>query len=205
MRPAARLALVFVLLGAGAAGAARLDVTVRDPGDRAHVATVRRAWSGAEQDLRALGLRLPGARLEAAASAADLAARTGEPWFVAASTRGTVIRTQRLGALAARGLLPLTVRHEAFHLAQPRGLPRWLAEGLARVFSGEASRDPASPTGLEGLRDADLDHLLATRDPARLTAAYREAARRARALVGRVGWKGALGGQSSSSGASKIR
>jgi hypothetical protein len=186
---------VLSALTVGAADAARLTVTVRDPADRAYVHAVRAAWTAAARDLSALGLSVPDARLDAAASAADLAARTGEPWFVAASTRGRVIRTQRLGALAARGLLPHTVRHEAFHVAQPDGLPRWLAEGLARLFSGEAVRDPATPTGLEGVRGADLDRLLAARDEVRLSAAYREATRRAREQVARQGWRGVLSGR----------
>lgn len=200
-----RLALAIALLLAAVAGAApsaartaRADglvVAYTDPRDRAALLEVFAAWRAARRDLRDLGLAAPAARIEAAGSAADFARRTGEPWFVAASTRGAVIRTQRLSALASRGAargLAVTVRHEAFHAAQPKGLPRFLAEGLARVFSGEAARDPAGPTGLEHRPDADLDALLAARDEATLGAAYVEATRRASRLVRVRGWRAVL-------------
>lgn len=192
-----RAVLLALLLGAAPAltvREGRLSVTVRDPGDRAHLAAVFRAWREAERDLRDLGLRVPDVRLEAALNAADFARRTGEGWFVAATTRGGVIHTQRLGALAARGTLLLTVRHEAFHTAQPPGLPRWLAEGLARLFSGEAAGDPADPTGLERVPGRDLDARLSARREADLTAAYREATRRAEQRVRARGWARVLAG-----------
>ncbi|GBF06771.1 hypothetical protein DAERI_100134 [Deinococcus aerius] len=180
--------LLAGLLGVASAQGGRLDVAVSDPRDRAYLPAVFGAWRGAGRDLSALGLTLPDTRLAAAASAADFARRTGEPWFVAATTRGAVIHTQRLGALAARGTLALTIRHEAFHVAQPRDLPRWLAEGLARLFSGEAGRDPPGPTGLEGLPEGTLSARLAARGEGDLSAAYREATRRARQLVRARGW-----------------
>ena len=171
----------------------RLSVTYADPRDRQQLGAVYKAWDAAARDLKELGLELPAnVRIEAAGNAADFAARTGEPANIAASTRGAVIRMQRLSALAGRGLLPVTVRHEAFHTAQPPGIPRWLAEGLARTFSGEGRADPRTPTGLEGMPDARLDAELLGRDPARLNAAYREATVRAAKLVRARGWKGAL-------------
>ena len=171
----------------------RLSVSYADPRDRQQLGAVYKAWDTAARDLKELGLGLPAnVRIEAAGNAADFAARTGEPANIAASTRGAVIHMQRLSALAGRGLLPTTVRHEAFHTAQPPGIPRWLAEGLARTFSGEGRADPHTPTGLEGLPDARLDAELLGRDPARLTAAYREATVRAAKLVRAQGWRGAL-------------
>ncbi|WP_019586615.1 hypothetical protein [Deinococcus apachensis] len=180
--------LLAGLLGIASARGGQLSVEVGDPRDRAYLPAVFGAWRGVGRDLHALGLTLPDTRLEAATSASDFARRTGEPWFVAATTRGAVIHTQRLGALAARGTLPLTIRHEAFHAAQPRSLPRWLAEGLARLFSGEAERDPRGPTGLEGLPEGTLSARLAARGEGDLSAAYREATRRARQLVQTRGW-----------------
>ncbi|MFK7600901.1 hypothetical protein ACI3L1_01680 [Deinococcus sp. SM5_A1] len=170
-----------------------LTVTYLDPRDRQQLGAVFKAWDAAARDLRALGLPPPAkVRIEAAGNAADFQARTGEPVHIAASTQGAVIRTQRLSALTARGLLPTTIRHEAFHTAQPAGIPRWLAEGLARTFSGEGKADPRTPTGLEGVADARLDAKLLERDPAQLNAAYREATVRAAKLVRARGWKGAL-------------
>ena len=171
-----------------------LSVAFTDARDRAELSAVFLAWDGAVRDLRAIGLSVPAmTKIEAAGSAADFAARTGEPAGIAASTRGSVIRTQRLSALAARGLLPFTVRHEAFHTAQPAGLARWLAEGLARTFSGEALSDPPAPTGLESVPDDALSAQLLVRDPVRLSAAYHEATRRARFLIQKRGWKAVLG------------
>ncbi|GGO25519.1 hypothetical protein GCM10008949_15380 [Deinococcus humi] len=171
----------------------RLSVIFADPRDRQQLGAVYEAWDAAARDLKGLGLELPAnVRIEAAGNAADFAARTGEPANIAASTRGAVIRTQRLSALAERGLLPTTVRHEAFHTAQPPGIPRWLAEGLARTFSGEGRADPRTPTGLEGMPDARLDAELLSRDPGRLSTAYREATVRAAKLVRARGWQGAL-------------
>ncbi|WP_424952775.1 hypothetical protein [Deinococcus sp.] len=196
----ALLALLLASAGQSAAAPAEvrrggLSVVYTDARDRAELSTVFLAWNGAVRDLRARGLSVPAAvSLRAAGSAADFAARTGEPAGIAASTRGNVIYTQRLSALGAHGLLPFTIRHEAFHTAQPAGLARWLAEGLARTFSGEALSDPPAPTGLEGVPDASLSARLLARDPVLLNAAYREATRRARLLVHRRGWRSVLGG-----------
>ncbi|WP_295821496.1 hypothetical protein [uncultured Deinococcus sp.] len=172
-----------------------LTVTYTDPRDRAHLGLVFRTWAQATADLKALGLSVRPVQLTAASSATDFARLTGEPASIAASTRGQTITTQRLGALAGRGLLASTIRHEGFHTAQPPGLPRWLAEGLARLFSGETTGDSAEPTGLTALSGAQLDARLLGRVPGQAGAAYREATRRAKALVARVGWKGALGGK----------
>ncbi|MFC3835212.1 MULTISPECIES: hypothetical protein [Deinococcus] len=172
-----------------------LTVTYTDPRDRAHLGLVFRTWAQATADLKALGLSVRPVQLTAASSATDFARVTGEPASIAASTRGQTITTQRLGALAERGLLASTIRHEGFHTAQPPGLPRWLAEGLARLFSGEAAGDSAEPTGLTALSGAQLDARLLGRVPGQAGAAYREATRRAKVLVARVGWKGALGGK----------
>lgn len=170
-----------------------LTVTCGDPRDRAQLPLVFHTWAQATADLRAHGLNVRAVHLIAASSAADFARMTGEPASIAASTRGQTITTQRLGALAARGILDSTVRHEAFHTTQPSGLPRWLAEGLARVFSGEARTDPPAPAALTALNGTQLDAQLLGRDAGQARDAYREATRRALALVKRAGWAGALG------------
>ena len=195
----ALLALLLISAGhsAGTATDVRrggLSVEYSDARDRAELGTVFLAWNTAVRDLRAIGLNVPATvSIEAAGSAAEFFVRTGEPAGIAASTRGDVIRTQRLSALGARGLLPFTVRHEAFHTAQPAGLARWLAEGLARTFSGEALSDPSTRTGLENVPDASLNARLLTRTPAALNAAYREATRRAHRLIQERGWLAVLG------------
>ena len=147
------LAALLGLLASGAKVQAEvqrggLTVSYADARDRAHLGAVFKAWETAARDLRALGLPPPAqVRIVAAASAADFAARTGEPASIAASTRGGVIVTQRLAALALSGRLPTTIRHEAFHTAQPAGLPRWLAEGLARLFQRRGGQRPAGSDG----------------------------------------------------------
>lgn len=170
-----------------------LTVTYRDPNDAKQLPLVFSTWEKASKDLKALGLSVPKVQLNAALNAAEFAQRTNESGSIAASTRGSNIHTQRLTALAARGILEGTIRHEAFHTAQPANLPRWQAEGLARMFSGEAERDPAKPTGLEDLTNAQLDARLLGRTPGQTGLAYAEATRRARALVRKFGWHGALG------------
>lgn len=191
------LLLGSALVSSGLAAQVRhgnLVVSYVDARDAEQLAAVFRAWDAAAGDLRRLGLPVPArVRIEAALNAAGFAQRTGEAAGIAAITRGATISTQRLGALAARGTLPVTIRHEAFHTAQPPGLPRWLAEGLARTFSGEGSRDPAGVTGLETLSESALSAALAGRQPARLTQAYVEATRRAAAKLRVGGWKGVPG------------
>jgi hypothetical protein len=170
-----------------------LTIKYRDPNDRAQLEFVFKAWRGAVRDLEQIGLKPQATTLNAFSSATEFARMTGEPWFISASTRGTVIRTQRLGALQKRGILEFTIRHEAFHTVQPATLPRWLAEGLARHFSREDARDPRGPTGLETVSDAALETILLGRgDQSKLNIAYYEATQRAAKLVRKKGWKVAL-------------
>jgi hypothetical protein len=167
-----------------------LTVTIHDSRDEAQLATVFTAFAKARVDLAEIGLEVKPVRLEAFSSANELARVTGEPAFVAASTRDQTIRTQRLGALKTRGLLEFTIRHEVFHTAQPLSLPRWLAEGLARRFSGEDARDSSQPSGLESVSNSKLDELLLARDSrTALNLVYLEATRRAVKLVRFRGWK----------------
>ena len=194
------LLMVLAVFGLAIAFAAPLEVrsgllTVRyhDPQDRVQLEFVFRAWRRAVRELQVLGFRPQSTVLESFAGANAFARATGEPWFVAASTQGRLIRTQRLSALRLRGSLELTVRHEAFHTVQPAHLPRWLAEGLARHFSGEGARDSRAATGLESLTEVQLDEaLLGRTGRVKLELAYREATRRARALVQAKGWQAVL-------------
>jgi stage II sporulation protein D len=74
---------------------------------------------------------------------------TGEPGWVAASTRGHTIRLQPLVELRRRSILDSTLRHELFHLlvetrASPSA-PLWFREGLVLQLSSPASPDATSP------------------------------------------------------------
>ena len=170
-----------------------LTVQLHDPRDKLHLRTVFSSFQTAQADLKEIGLEIRAVKLEAFSGAAGLANASGEPSFVAASTHGQTIQTQRLGALKARGLLGFTVRHEVFHTAQPASLPRWLAEGLARHFSGEDARDSLAPSGLESTTNSRLNELLTARDSrATLNLVYLEATRRATKLLRMQGWRRAL-------------
>ena len=68
---------------------------------------------------------------------------TGEPGFVAASTRGETIRLQPLKNLRARGSLEATLLHEMIHAVLNQRakapLPRWFGEGLVLTLTNENS------------------------------------------------------------------
>jgi stage II sporulation protein D len=88
---------------------------------------------------------------------------TGEPGWVAASTRGRIIRMQPAATLRAAGTLDTTLRHELLHLltegrARP-GLPLWFREGVALALLGP----PVNAAGAAPLSDPEmLEHLLTT-------------------------------------------
>ena len=175
----------------------RLHITIHDPRDRTRIAGVVQTFNQARHDLLGLGLSVPKIELVASANAAHFTRLTGEPATIAAvsidgGTDHNII-SQRLEALHTRGLLRYTIRHELFHSAQPKRLPRWLAEGLARHFSGEASTDPPRDTGLETKTATQLNALLEARtSPTALNRAYFEASKRALKLIRSDGWKRTL-------------
>jgi len=77
--------------------------------------------------------------------------QTGQPGWVAASTRGRVIRLQPLATLKTKGVLESTLRHELLHLLVEErartGTPVWFREGLVLYLSnssGQASAHDAT-------------------------------------------------------------
>jgi stage II sporulation protein D len=72
---------------------------------------------------------------------------TGEPGWVAASTRVRTIRLQPIAQLKSKSILESTLRHELFHLlieSKARaGIPLWFREGLALYLA--SPENPASP------------------------------------------------------------
>ena len=169
-----------------------LTIKYHDPRDQKQLEVVVSTWKDAQTKLRTIGLEPQAVTLEAYASAGGFSKATGEPWFVAAVTQGKRIQTQRLGALKARGILRFTILHEAFHTVQPSKLPRWLAEGLARIFSGENSNDP-TVTKLEQISEKQLNAALEGRNTqVTLERAYWEASRRTEKLLATRGWKSVL-------------
>lgn len=108
---------------------------------------------------------------------------TGEPGWVAASTRGRVIRMQPLQALKAVGALESTLRHELTHLflesnAAP-GLPLWFREGLVLFLAD--SKGLSDSTTIMPPNDIDR----ALRRPSNRTE-FQQAYRAAEASVARL-------------------
>ena len=76
-------------------------------------------------------------------STGDFTARTGQPWWAAAATKGNRIELQPVGILKRRGVLVPTLRHELAHAVIDRvshnRAPRWLEEGFALYLAGEGA------------------------------------------------------------------
>ncbi|HWR14263.1 MAG TPA: SpoIID/LytB domain-containing protein [Terriglobales bacterium] len=111
---------------------------------------------------------------------------TGEPGWVAASTRGNVIRLQPLSTLQRTGALESTLRHEFLHMlieSQARGdSPLWLREGLAIYLSNRATARPAKVDVVALER-----RLHSLRTEAEMRAAYRDCASAVADAVQRYG------------------
>ena len=88
-----------------------------------------------------MSINLPFLDIRLNESTGDFTARTGQPWWAAAATKGTRIELQPLALLKRRGLLATTLRHELAHVfidavSRDRA-PRWLEEGFAIHLAGE--------------------------------------------------------------------
>jgi SpoIID/LytB domain protein len=74
-------------------------------------------------------------------STGDFTARTGQPWWAAAATKGNHIEMQPVALLKHRGVLVTTLRHELAHVVidavSNNRAPRWLEEGFAIYLAGE--------------------------------------------------------------------
>ncbi|HKV24644.1 MAG TPA: SpoIID/LytB domain-containing protein [Candidatus Acidoferrum sp.] len=87
---------------------------------------------------------------------------TGEPGWVAASTRRHTIRLQPLFELKRRSVLESTLRHEMMHvLVEERakaGTPLWFREGVVLCLTDEVSTAAAPVTMTDGQMEAVLEH-----------------------------------------------
>lgn len=85
---------------------------------------------------------------------------TGQPGWVAASTRGQTVRLQPLAELRKRSVLESTLRHEFFHLLiEPRarqGTPLWFREGLVLNLSEPNKQNSPSAA----LTDKQIEEIL---------------------------------------------
>ena len=151
-----------------ALGGERVQVmTTRPQRDQSVVAMADRLARGVEERS---GLRFEGSvRIKIYPSVAAFRDATGEPGWVAGSTRGGVIRLQP-------GVGESTVRHELLHVLVEsharHGLPLWFREGAVLFLSGEQLTNK-------------LKHIPQEEAEARL--AYADALDRFRGLVGRYG------------------
>lgn len=79
-------------------------------------------------------------RLKVYATVAEFRNSTGEPGWVAASTRGRTIQMQPPDVLRQAGTLEGTIHHELLHILidayAQRGTPQWFREGLVLYLSG---------------------------------------------------------------------
>ncbi|MCL4854768.1 MAG: SpoIID/LytB domain-containing protein [Bryobacteraceae bacterium] len=109
---------------------------------------------------------------------------TGQPGWVAASTRGTVVRMQPIALLRSLGTLEAVLLHESLHLliesnAHP-SLPEWFREGLALCLSDS---DAALQQRGRAATKAEASH----------RAAHRQAKERVERLLQRFGRQRVLG------------
>ena len=166
---------------------------------RGEIESVLRTLEAAHLDMRR---RLRSASLKfSSASAAigivihdstqSFTAATGQPWFAAGATDGRRIQLQPITVLRRRRILTSTLRHEYAHavIEEIGGgrAPRWLAEGLAIHFAGEA----AMLTRFENKNRMVLDELERRLErPASATqmrALYAAASREVRSLIQKEG------------------
>jgi stage II sporulation protein D len=122
-------------------------VTYSDDVDRRDANEVLNTLEAARNDyLRrasaaSVAVNIPTLAIRLNESTGDFTARTGQPWWAAAATKGNRIEMQPLGLLKRRGVLFTTLRHELAHTVidsiSNNRAPRWLAEGFAIYLAGE--------------------------------------------------------------------
>jgi stage II sporulation protein D len=122
---------------------------------------------------------------------------TGQPGWVAASTRGKTIRLQPLAELRKRSIVETTLRHELFHVLvevkAKAATPLWFREGVVLFLSNP----DAVMTAAAEMTDAQIEAVLRQpRNRDEVQRAYGAAQRRVAVLVeehGRatvLGWLG---------------
>jgi stage II sporulation protein D len=84
---------------------------------------------------------------------------TGQPGWVAATTRGQTVRLQPLAQLHKRSILESTLRHEFFHLlieSRARAnTPLWFREGLV-LYLSEPNKRNSQPTSLTDIQIEEI-------------------------------------------------
>ena len=113
---------------------------------------------------------------------------TGEPGWVAASTRGHTIRFQPLGELRQKHILDATLRHELYHLlieSKAKAItPLWFREGLVLALTESDSPDGSGQAMTDKEMEIALQH---SKDRQEMKMAYDSARRRFKFLIGLYG------------------
>jgi stage II sporulation protein D len=158
-------------------------LTTRPDRDRSLLPLATRMLHESEENTGLVYRTTP--RLKVYATVAAFRNSTGEPGWVAASTRGRTIQMQPPEILRDADTLDSTIRHELLHMliesyARP-GTPQWFREGLVLYLAGPNS--PSSPVG--GFVDiASLEKALrAPQSEEELRRAYAEARARVAQLA----------------------
>jgi stage II sporulation protein D len=161
-----------------------------DASDAIYLPEIERARSEAE---RVSGLSAPESfMLRAFPSTTAFRDATLAPGWIAAFTQGSLIASQPLRTLSARGLLQRTMRHEFLHAlvereAGPRA-PLWFREGLVELWGGGCPADALMKDHAPQLTLDAIDALLAHSASERESqAAHRAACERSAGLINRYG------------------
>jgi stage II sporulation protein D len=114
-----------------------------------------------KEDEAAIGWKLPfRARLQIFPTLDRYRDTTGQPGWVAATTRAQTVRLQPVAELRKRSILESTLRHEFFHLLVEsharRETPLWFREGLVLYLSEPGKRNPGSIV----LTDQEMEAIL---------------------------------------------
>jgi stage II sporulation protein D len=119
-------------------------LTTRAQRDRALLPLATRYLHAAEESTGLVYQARP--KLKVYGTVAEYRDATGEPGWVAASTRGRTIQMQPPEVLREAGVLDSTLRHELLHMLidshAAAGTPRWLREGLVLYLSQPGDPPP---------------------------------------------------------------
>ena len=138
-----------------------------------------------KEDEEAIGWKAgAGVRLQVYATLDSYRDTTGQPGWVAASTRGRTIRLQPLAELKKRSIVESTLRHEIFHLLveakAKAATPLWFREGIVLFFSSPN----VTGTAAVSLTDEQIETVLRqSRNRDEVQKAYVAAQSRVAALV----------------------
>jgi stage II sporulation protein D len=114
-----------------------------------------------KEDEEAIGWKASaGVQLQVYATLDSYRNTTGQPGWVAASTRGKTIRLQPLAELQKRAIVEMTLRHEIFHvlveMKAKAATPLWFREGMVLFLSNP----DAAMTAAAGMTDEQIEAVL---------------------------------------------